>query len=148
MLDYKHILLATDLSADAYQVGRIAVQLAKGTKAKLSVVHVREYTPIVYGGGEFSVPIDVNIEETLRRAAEQALHQFGEQLGIDAKDLHLVLGSPKKEIIHVAEELGVDLIVIGSHGRHGIDRLLGSTANAVLHIARCDVYAVRIKEEK
>jgi universal stress protein A len=56
------------------------------------------------------------------------------------------LGSPKAEITRVAEEQGVDLIVVGSHGRLGLELLLGSTANGVLHAAKCDVLAVRVKE--
>jgi len=55
------------------------------------------------------------------------------------------LGATKQEIVRIAATQGVDLIVIGSHGRHGIGRLLGSTANAVLHGAGCDVLAVRIR---
>jgi len=56
------------------------------------------------------------------------------------------MGSPKTEIIRVAQENGVDLIVVGSHGRHGLALLLGSTANGVLHYAPCDVLAVRLQD--
>ncbi len=51
---------------------------------------------------------------------------------------------PEAEIHRVAEELGADLIVVGSHGRHGLALLLGSTANGVLHGATTDVLAVRV----
>lgn len=57
----------------------------------------------------------------------------------------LEMGSPKTEIIRVATENQVDLIVVGSHGRHGLALLLGSTANGVLHHAPCDVLAVRLQ---
>jgi universal stress protein A len=56
----------------------------------------------------------------------------------------MVWGSPKSEICLLAEREQVDLIVVGSHGRHGLSLLLGSTANSVLHYARCDVMAVRL----
>ncbi len=56
----------------------------------------------------------------------------------------MVVGRPGSEIRRQAEENDADLIVIGSHGRHGIQLLLGSTANSVLHGAACDVLAVRI----
>jgi nucleotide-binding universal stress UspA family protein len=56
-------------------------------------------------------------------------------------------GSTRREILRLAKELDTNLIVIGSHGREGIQRLLGSTANAVLHGAPCDVLAVRIKDK-
>jgi len=54
------------------------------------------------------------------------------------------IGVPKREIVRIAGEQGADLIVIGSHGRHGLQLLLGSTANGVLHLAKCDVLAVRV----
>ena len=56
------------------------------------------------------------------------------------------IGSPKAEIIRIAEDMGADLIVVGSHGRHGIALLLGSTAASVVHHAKCDVLAVRLRE--
>ena len=59
---------------------------------------------------------------------------------------HLVVGRPESEIHHVAEEIGADLIVVGSHGRHGLALLMGSTANGVLHGSKCDVLAVRVPE--
>ena len=56
------------------------------------------------------------------------------------------MGAPKNVIIHQAEKLKADLIIVGSHGRHGIQLLLGSTANGVIHHAHCDVLAVRIAD--
>jgi universal stress protein A len=54
---------------------------------------------------------------------------------------------PGPEIVRVAEEESADLIIVGSHGRHGLALLLGSTANNVLHHAPCDVMAVRLPDE-
>jgi universal stress protein A len=59
-----------------------------------------------------------------------------------------VVGRPETEIHHVAEEIGADLVVVGSHGRHGLSLLMGSTANGVLHGAKCDVLAVRVQSPK
>ena len=59
----------------------------------------------------------------------------------------MALGSTAKEILRIVQEQGLDLIVLGSHGRHGVAMLLGSTANAVLHHAECDLLAVRITEQ-
>ncbi|EAW31305.1 hypothetical protein GP2143_07144, partial [marine gamma proteobacterium HTCC2143] len=57
---------------------------------------------------------------------------------------HIIVGRAENEIHSLAEELGAELIVVGSHGRHGIALLLGSTANGILHGATCDVLAVRV----
>ena len=56
-------------------------------------------------------------------------------------------GRPADLIVEVAERENIDLIVLGSHGKHGVALLLGSTADGVLHHAQCDVLAVRIKKE-
>ncbi|WP_163009288.1 universal stress protein, partial [Pseudomonas viridiflava] len=60
----------------------------------------------------------------------------------------LVYGQPRQEIHQLASKRDCDLIVIGSHGRHGLALLLGSTANDVLHGAPCDVLAVRLKKSE
>ena len=59
-----------------------------------------------------------------------------------------MLGRPEVEIHTKAEEIGADLIVVGSHGRYGLALLMGSTANGVLHGATCDVLAVRVGETR
>ncbi|MBS1214978.1 MAG: universal stress protein [Proteobacteria bacterium] len=78
-------------------------------------------------------------------AAKKRLTAIGETLGIPAECQYVEIGSPKGEIIRTAEELNIDLIVVGSHGRHGIGLLLGSTASSVIHHAKCDVLAVRLR---
>jgi nucleotide-binding universal stress UspA family protein len=63
--------------------------------------------------------------------------------------VHARIGQPVREILDLAEEIGADLIVIGSHGRGAVGRLLlGSVSTAVLHGARCPVLVVRVKEYK
>ena len=59
---------------------------------------------------------------------------------------HLIFGRPQSEIQRVAEECEADLIVVGSHTRSGLARLLGSTANGVMDSAPCDVLAVHVGE--
>jgi universal stress protein A len=73
------------------------------------------------------------------------LAELAASLAIPEAQTWLETGSPKQEITRIAEENAVDLIVVGSHGRHGLALLLGSTANGVLHQATCDVLAVRLR---
>jgi universal stress protein A len=79
-------------------------------------------------------------------SAKKSLIKMGEKLAVTEDRQWLEMGSPKLEIIRVANENDVDLIVVGSHGRHGLALLLGSTANGVLHHATCDVLAVRLQD--
>jgi universal stress protein A len=66
---------------------------------------------------------------------------------VASADRRVEIGNTGHTILRVADELGVDLILVGSHGRHGLAVLLGSTARSVLNGARCDVLAVRVPEE-
>ena len=80
----------------------------------------------------------------LLEVEKDKLKQLGRYLGVAVDQQRLVWGLPKQEIIAFANEQQTDLIVLGSHGRHGLALLLGSTVNAVLHHAICDVMAVRL----
>ncbi len=93
------------------------------------------------------LPQELEIDQELMKRSKQRLEDLAEKLGIDKSECFVSQGSTRREILRLAKELNTNLIVIGSHGREGIQRLLGSTANAVLHGAPCDVLAVRIKDE-
>lgn len=144
-MNYKNILLATDLSEISHQITQRAKEIAQDNNAKLSIVHVMEHSPVAYGG-EFSIPIDPNLEQSLEANAREALAIVGEEFNIAREDQYVTSGTVKSDVIDLAEKLNIDLIIVGSHGHHGIDVLLGSRANAILHSAKCDVLAVRVKE--
>lgn len=146
MLSYTHVLLATDLSEETDTIADAAAAIARRSKAKLSIVHVLEHTPIVYGGGEFSIPLDMNLEEQLAQNARKALAALSRRILIPVENQYVAHGSVKREVIDLAEKLSADLIVVGSHGHSGMQIFLGTTANAVLHAAKCDVLAVRAKK--
>jgi universal stress protein A len=84
------------------------------------------------------------IQEQIQETAKLHLAEFARTLNIPEEDQHLIFGRPETEIHSLANQIGTDLIVVGSHGRHGLALLLGSTANGVLHGAPCDVLAVRV----
>jgi universal stress protein A len=142
MLKYKHILLAIDFYEGSDYVAKKAYELAKQMGAKLSIVHVVE---MVYGYG-YPFAGSVDLEEQLAIEAKKNLNKLADELSIGEHDRYTEIGVSKIEIDRVAEEVGADLIVLGSHGRHGIGLLLGSTANAVVNSALCDVLTVRIQE--
>lgn len=142
---YQHLLLAVDFSPDAEVVGARAVDLAQRYGARLSLLHVVEQVP-VDPANDLVVPEQILLDGQLMDNARESLQELARRLGIPDAPCRLELGTTKNEIIRVAKEQQVDLIVVGSHGRHGLALLLGSTANAVLHAAPCDVLAVRIKD--
>ncbi len=147
-MKYKHILAAVDVTEEADQVLAIARQVADEHKASLSVVTVVKPLTHVYGGLDMVsyTQISVNFEEEAKAQAKVQVGAMAAQKGIDSNEVHVSVGAPVTQIVDSAERMGVDLIVIGSHGKHGIGLLLGSTANGVLHRANCDVLTVRIKD--
>jgi universal stress protein A len=147
MENYKHILLAVDFYEHCEAVANRAKDLAIKFQAKLSIVHVVDSMPITDAGYGADIPFNLDLTSELMAGAKTRLAKLAEKLGVTKDKLWLEMGSPKSEIIRVAEENNVDLIVIGSHGRHGLALLLGSTANGVLHHATCDVLAVRLHND-
>jgi universal stress protein A len=145
MTRYQHILCVVDLSEENVGVATRAAELARQNGARLSLLHVVEYIPIDLAN-ELVLPQQQEIEEQLVKRAQQVLAELAGKLEFDRVEQAVVRGSTAGEIIDYAESQQADLIVIGRHGRHGISRLLGSTASAVLHHAPCDVLAVRVGE--
>ena len=142
MSAYTKIILAVDLTEESNDVAQRALVLSQREGAQLHVVHVIEPLSLAYGG---DVPMDLSsVQEQIQEQAKSHLSEFAAQLAVPAERQHLIFGRPESEIHRVAEEVGADLIVVGSHGRHGLALLLGSTANGVLHGANCDVLAVRV----
>ena len=142
MGEYKHILVGVDLTVESRDVSKKACTLRNACDCRLSCVHVIEPLSLAYGG---DIPMDLStIQEQIQDTAKSHLAEFAETLGIEEADRHLIFGRPETEIHTLANEIGADLIVVGSHGRHGLALLLGSTANGVLHGAPCDVLAVRV----
>ncbi len=143
MEGYKHILLAVDFTPGGETVGKRALDLAERYRARLSLLHVVENLP-VDPANEFIAPPQVEVQAELMENAERKLREFAQALDLSEADRAVTTGSTKQEILAYAQEKNCDLIIVGSHGRHGLALLLGSTANALLHGARCDLLAVRI----
>lgn len=143
MADYRHILLAVDFSKESEAIGQRAVDLAKRYGAELTLMHVvaNLYEEPMY---DLMSSFPADVEEQLVQNARQSLTDLAQRLGVPAAERVVEVGTPKTGIIQAAKERDADLIVLGSHGVHGLELLLGSTANAVLHAAPCDVLAVRV----
>jgi universal stress protein A len=142
---YSHILLAVDFSRSIDTVAERALSMRKALNAKLSLVHVVEFVQFDFSS-ELTMPQELELDQELLELADKRLQQLGEKYGVADCERFVSQGNTKREILRIAEKQKVDLIVIGSHGREGIQLLLGSTANAVLHGAPCDVLAVRIHD--
>ena len=143
MSHYQHILVAVDFSDETARVLSRAMEMGSPPDTRFTLVHVVEYSPYLFPP-DSPLPVDFDLEAQFVEKAGERLQSLAQSQGLSQAGRYVEAGSPTLEIVRVAEEQGVDLIVIGSHGRHGLQRILGSTASGVLHTAPCDVLAVRI----
>lgn len=145
-MKHKNILIAIDSSEEAGEVISAAKDIAGDSGASLSLITV--ITPVAYAYGTeygmMSASI-INIEQEAAELAKKNQSALAKEFGIEFEK-SVVIGHAAHEIRNRAQSTNADLIVIGSHGRHGLGLILGSTANGVLHGAPCDVYVVRIKD--
>jgi universal stress protein A len=139
---YRRILLVVDLTDDSLIVGRRAQALAAKLGAEVEMLHVVEFVP-VEPMGETLMPA-VQIEEELLVRARQRLAALATELGFSEAACRVEAGNIKAEIVRIARERGVDLIVLSSRERHGPSILVNLTEDTVLHAAPCDVLAVRV----
>lgn len=145
MAIYENILVAIDLHPTCDEIIlKRAHALAKG--GKLSVIHAVEHIN-AYGVAQ-AYPAVIDLEGEMLAEAQKQLADVSKEFDIPAKHQFVEVGSPKIVILDKMKQLKTDLIVIGSHGRHGIGILFGSTASAVIHHLSCDALVVKIPELK
>ena len=144
-MPYEHILVAVDLTDECDPVINRASESAKANGAKLSLIHIVEPMAMAFGG---DVPMDLSQlqQQQFDQAKERLERLIAKYPQLHKDYCHLNYGQPRQEIHALAKAQKCDLIVVGSHGRHGLALLLGSTANDVLHGAPCDVLAVSLKK--
>ncbi|HLJ38282.1 MAG TPA: universal stress protein [Steroidobacteraceae bacterium] len=142
MTVYRRILLVLDLTEDSLILGRRAQALAAALGAEIELLHVVEFVP-VEPMGEALMP-SVQIEEELLQRARQRLATLATELGLAGASCRVESGNVKSEIVRVARERHVDLIMLGSRERHGLSILVNLTEDTVLHAAPCDVLAMRV----
>ena len=148
MSGYRKIAVAIDLSSESDAIMKRAVDVS-APDSEIHMIYVQEPMDSVYMGvvpyGPVFVGMD-EVEENLRSELQQKLDEIGEKYDVPADCRHFLNGTPAREIHRFADELGVELIVVGTHGQKGVQLLLGATANSVLHGSSCDVLAVRVFE--
>lgn len=142
---YRTVLVAIDCSEDSTALLQRASALISGD-ATLHLIHVIEPLALAYGA---DIPMDVSeLQANLISQAHEKAKNYAEQFGISQEHVYVELGSIEKTIRDKADQIGGDLIVVGSHTRSGLALLLGSTAKGLVPGAHCDVLAVKIGDGK
>jgi nucleotide-binding universal stress UspA family protein len=145
-MEIKKILFATDFSEGASVALPYAVDMAKQYGARLYLVHVIYDVTKTTGWYVPHVTLEEIYKDMEEKAREEIENFFAGQVK-DFGDVEYVIlkGIPYEEIIKYAGEEGISLIVLGTHGRRGIDRVLfGSTAEQIVRNAPCPVLSVRL----
>lgn len=140
------ILVATDFSEHADHALQYAADLAVALDATIHLVHAIGIPPM--GIPEMGVAYSAVMMESTTKHAQAALDTRAERYRdrVSLASVRLEVGDPREAIDSVAEQIGADLIVMGTHGRRGLRRvLLGSVAEAVVRSAPCPVLTIRPK---
>jgi len=145
---WQHVLMATDFSPHAAYALQRAVDIARRHGARLTLLHAVE-DAVDYGGiydplaGGVGYPlVDTELTQIQMDGAQKRLEELAAGLDLPDVKTEVALGWPKDAILSYAESHQVDLLVMGSHGRKGLARLLGSTTHAVLNNASCEALSV------
>jgi nucleotide-binding universal stress UspA family protein len=144
----KRILVPIDFSDESLRALDYAVELAQPFGATLTVLFALERIQFVEMGHVYGAPVSpLKLIEEQRRSARAELAQLAERLAsARATEVRTLLreGTPHRVIVDAAKRPGADLIVMGTHGRTGMSRLLlGSVTELVIRHAHCPVLTVR-----
>ncbi|MDO8432707.1 MAG: universal stress protein [Candidatus Binatus sp.] len=139
MAQFKKILCPVDFDESSLLALRLAAELAQERKANLYLLHVVAIPP----GPEVALPFG-KMEAAARTRLERLARQ--KVKGKARYEIEVMMGDPGVEVLQAAKRLGADLIVMATHGRKGLRRLvLGSVAEYVVREAPCPVLTVKPK---
>ncbi len=146
----KHIVCAVEPNEEAQDVVAIAAHLAQREGSSLSLIHIVPPMWQPYADLNFTPIIEsqVALEEDLLNTARENLSALAQKLGVSDATIVVKKGDPVSAISAHAEELGDSMIIMGVHNRHGLKRLLGSTAHGVLNHSQKGILLVHADEHE
>ena len=150
MYEYKKILVPVDFSAHSLEASRRALDLAQKLGAEVAFLHVIDSRYVEIGMGHV-IEDPVEEQERLKKLATERMRDFLKRLHLDPGKARIIIaeGIPHREIVRVAEEERPDLLVIGSHGRSGMQRaILGSQSELVVRHCRVPALVVHATPEE
>lgn len=144
---YERILLALDFHFDNEAIIDKAKEVVASNNAALYLIHANEPLGMAYSadGMTWSEQV-VALETSIRNESRTKMKALGENLGVPSNHCFICEGKAAAEIHKLCNEQSIGLVVMGTHGQSGLQLLLGSTANSVLHGSPCDVLTVRIRD--
>ncbi len=138
---YAKVLAAVDFSETSRKVLDAALRLTNDNPARIHLIHVVQPVTEGYALKVYTENFQALEDDAVEQAAAQ-LKEIGNLNKIPADQIHNVVGDRAGEIRRCCAEIEADVIVIGSHGHSGERRILGATANKLLHGAKSDILTV------
>lgn len=142
---YSKILAGVDFFDQSTDFLKRAKRIAEDFDAELQLIHVIDYIPGFDAVGGVPTGIFLSPQE-LEDSAKENLSGLAKKAGLSTDNCHVTVGPVAARIVQCADDVKADLILVCGHGRHGLQKLLGSTANAVLNRADNDVLVVRLDQ--
>jgi universal stress protein A len=149
---YARLLIAIDTAHPDKRIGRRASELIRDRGARLTLLAVIEPMPpdMIAAPTALGAPAGLidytDIDRNRLEQARRQLEDYAAAVLPPGVEIVAEIGAATDTILEVAGKRGVDLIIVGSHGRRGIRRLMGSTASSIVHLAGCDVLVVRLTD--
>ncbi len=143
------IVVGIDFSEASDHALDEALSLSVARHAELHVLYVDDHFRAPEGGREAAEATLSRIEHHAVARMEEVGRRSGQTLSFRKLYSHFRLGAPAEQLVQLASDLDADLVVVGTHGRSGLQRLvLGSAAERVVRLARCPVWIVRPKDHE
>jgi len=147
MTVYKKILIALDFHSDNSEILAKGRKIAEDNAAEIFLLHVNEPIGMTYAADGLGWSDQVaSLELSISKASQNQMTKYGNELKLNSNHCIVTEGRPATEIHVICKDKNIDLVVMGTHGQSGLQLLLGSTANSVLHGTTCDVMTVRVGE--
>ena len=142
MTTYKRALIGLDLSSESSKILVKAIEFCRALSIETIVAHIVEPVAFAYTG---DVPVDIsNVQQTIEDHAKERLEELINQANVNIDEQCIEVGQPAHELYQLAATKNADLIIIGSHEKHGLALLMGSTSSGVIHSSKCDVLALKV----
>lgn len=150
-MPFRTILIATDFSEHSDAAARCGLRVAKAFQSDVLFLHVFDVSqlPIINAYPYYYGQVNQQMVDEMRERASAALGEFVKKHAGEAKvERHMVAGKPAQQILEMASQRRVDLIVIGTTGMGRVRELLGSVVHAVVRESKVPVLTVREYDEK
>ncbi|MEJ2308035.1 MAG: universal stress protein [Gammaproteobacteria bacterium] len=139
---YRNILVPVDFSAHTDRIVRRAMEAAQQGDARVTLLHVVD--DILMPGEFYDIAVDLELEKKQHEVAHSRMEKLSGSIEYPMLASDVLSGNPGATILSYADKHDIDLIVIGSHGKRGVERILGSVVNRVMQHTVCDLLMVRL----